>query len=108
MSDQDNGQAIAVQFLQDSRHRHRVVPVQITRGFVRQHNPGFLDQGPGDGDSLLLTSGEAAGLVFGPIGHINPRQGFIGSPAPFLSGNSPEVQGQLDVAARSMLRKQLE
>jgi hypothetical protein len=53
------------------QHGHDLVAgafVQVAGGFVSKQDCGFLDQGPGDRDALLLSAGQLRGQVAGPVG----------------------------------------
>lgn len=55
--DQDQGQSkFAVQPLQQITHFLPCLLIQISRGFVGQQNPGLVGNGPGNGQTLLLSA----------------------------------------------------
>jgi len=39
------------------------VVIQVTRGFIHEHAPGLVDQGPGNGHPLAFAAGQGCGLV---------------------------------------------
>ena len=69
MGDHDDGLAQLaddpVEQVQDDGGR---VGVEVAGGFVGQHQGGIVDQRAGDGDPLLLASGEAVGKARSAVG----------------------------------------
>ena len=63
--------------------------VQVAGGFVGEEDGGFLDEGAGDADALLLAAGEFGGLVAHPVAEADALQGFPGALAAGLRRPRP-------------------
>src|SRR4051812_43685642 len=71
-----DGRAAGVQLFEQIHYRFSVTGVQVTGRLVRQQNRRSACQGARDCDTLLLTSGELARQMFGPMAHAYALQGF--------------------------------
>jgi len=64
VSDDDEGRAAGfIQFSHQSKQGVAGMGVEVAGRFVSQHEIGLLKQRTCDGDPLLLTSGQLAGLM---------------------------------------------
>ena len=84
--------------------------VEVAGGFIRQQERGLVDQGAGDGDTLLLAPGQLVGMMIGAIGQAHDLQGGQRPVALLVAGHMPvHIQhGQLDVFQRRSARQQVE
>ena len=84
MADDDEGEPQLVpQLLQE---RHDLVPgafVEVAGRLVGQQHGGLLDQRAGDGDPLLLPSGQLRGQEPGPLAETHVNQGAQSALLPF-------------------------
>src|SRR5713226_8962469 len=72
-----DGGAVAVQVAQQLHDRFAVFGVQVSRGFVGHQDERIADQCAGDGDTLLLTSGELRRIVAQAMGHADALEGIL-------------------------------
>ena len=75
VGDDDDGHALGVELLEQVQHRGAGFLIQGAGGFVRQHDLGTVDQGPGDGHPLLLAAGQLGGQKIQPVSQPHPLQG---------------------------------
>jgi len=81
--------------------------VKVAGGLIGQQNLGLHDQGPGQGDPLLLAAGKLAHFVGGAVQHPDPLQEIFRIPGKLgalLPGNKP---GQENVFQGIELREQM-
>ena len=71
--------------------------VQRTQRLVQKQNLGFIHQRPGNGDTLLLTAGQAGNTTVGKAGEHDHIQHFFNLFLDFLLGNLPFPQGKGNV-----------
>ena len=64
--------------LETLHDEHGIVRIQRGDGFIRQHELRLLDQGPCDGDTLLLPAGEGIGALECCSGHVQLIQRLDG------------------------------
>ena len=61
MGDDDQGDAMfGSQIEEDFHDLGAVLGIEVTGGFIGEKHFGLVDDGPGDGDALLLAAGELA------------------------------------------------
>ncbi len=98
VGDHQHGQlALPVEAGDQLHHFMAAGRIQVAGGFVGQQHPGFGDDGPGDGDALLLAAGKfARGMVL-PAGKPNCLQGLPGAVPPLGVGHPAIDQGQLHI-----------
>ena len=63
--------------------------VEVAGRLVGQDHPGLGDQGPGDGDALLLAARQLTRLVVGPVGQVHRRRARPGPAALRSAGRTP-------------------
>ena len=63
-----------IQFAHQGVDAGRALVIQVAGGLIGQHQPGLVDQGPGDGHPLALTPGQLAGPVFQTMAEAYPPQ----------------------------------
>ena len=56
--DKDNGVAFALQSVKQRHNFQAGLRIQVSGGFVRQNDRGFIDQRTGNRDALSLTTGK--------------------------------------------------
>ena len=78
VGDQDDGDALAVEFLEDGHDLDAGAGIEVAGGFVGQHHGRLVDQGAGDGHPLLLAAGKLVGIMVGTFGQPHPFQRLAG------------------------------
>ena len=79
MGDHDNCLAVfAIEQFEQIENLVGGLAVEIAGGLVANQYARVGDDGPGDGDALLLPAGEFAGFVAGAVGQTDDGQGDIG------------------------------
>ena len=69
VGDEDAGEGVGlVERLQEGEDRFGGALVEVACGFVGEEDLGLGDEGAGEGDALLLATGELAGTVLGSVG----------------------------------------
>ena len=63
VSDENEGLALFVKFVEEAKDLGTGGRIEITRGFVGEDDQGIVDEGAGDGDALLLAAGKFEGFV---------------------------------------------
>ena len=63
MGDKGDGLALLMEALEQAHDLVGSTGVEVTGGFVCEHDDGVVDQGAGDGHTLLLTARELVGHV---------------------------------------------
>lgn len=107
MGHHKKGNGLAVQFLKDIDHLIARSPIQVAGGFIGKNNGWLHDSGTGDGNPLPLTAGKLFRPVPGPVDYTERLHGFPDAPASFLSINTCQDKGQLDVLGRGQTRYQM-
>ena len=75
MGDHHQGDSLLVQFIKQFQHFSRGVRVEGAGGLVRQEKTRAIDDSSGDGDPLLLTSGELVGTIVQTLTQTDAIQG---------------------------------
>ncbi len=87
-------------------HNIRAVgTVQISGGLIRQHQSRIVDQGPANGNALLLTAGKLIGQMMDTIADIQGAQHL--SKSLFIRLSSIQQQGQRDVFLHIQYRNEI-
>ncbi|MBA7568093.1 hypothetical protein ES708_09814 [subsurface metagenome] len=97
MSDQDNGIALPVEFIQQA---HDLLPgnrVQVAGRFIGQNNGRVVHHGPGNGHPLALAAAQFAGPMGGPVRQAHPLQDFLGLLDPLTAVNTGVNQGEFHI-----------
>ena len=63
MGDQDDGDALLVELLEEGHHFEGGAAVEIASRFIGQQQGGPVDQSAGNGHALLLAAGKLGWLV---------------------------------------------
>src|SRR5262245_55897273 len=71
-----------IQLLKDSHDLETCPRVQGSRRLVRKKNARIVDQSSRDGDALLLSAGELAGLMVSALTKANSKQSSFRSIVP--------------------------
>jgi hypothetical protein len=108
MSYHDHGQPLSIQVGQQAGDLTAIVKVEIAGGLVRKDYFGFLDKCAGDSDSLLLSTGHIGGTVMKTVTESHLNEYLLGAPPSVDGGNVLEVQCDLDVFQRRVVRQQIE
>ena len=75
--DQEGDISVPVEAEEQPVHRVAGLGIEITGGLIGQHEHGVHDEGSGQGDSLLFTSGELSWSVIESVAEANlGQQGF--------------------------------
>lgn len=98
MRDHENGVAFAVQFAEQADDGLLVGFVEVAGGLVRKNQLGMIDQSAGEGDALLLASGELTGKMGETLGKSDAAKGFGGFG---FVGGAVKVLREHDVLERS-------
>jgi len=109
MGDDDRGQALALMEVPDKAHdRLTRLPVQVAGGLVGEQEFRLVDQSPGDGDALLFSAREKAGLLAGSVREEDLVEDPGGPPVGFRPVESGDQERQQDVLRGAELGKQVE
>ncbi len=104
----DDGGAEAVHLLEELHETGGLDIIEIAGGFVGQEEAGTNDDGPGNGDALLLPAGELGRAGMGPFGESDPAQHFgdVGADLAFRAAGEAERQSHIVVGGE--MREQAE
>ncbi|MOA29874.1 hypothetical protein D3C78_1509160 [compost metagenome] len=80
--------------------------VQRTEGFVHQQDAWLIDQRPGDGDPLLLATGELRRATMGKWLKLHQFEHRIHAAFTFGGGQFANGQRERDVVAHRQMREQ--
>lgn len=72
VGDEEEGEAVVGEAAEDVTDFLAEFGVEGGGGFVQEEDPGFHGQGAGNGDALLLTTGELGRAVMGAVGEADP------------------------------------
>src|SRR6267143_2499193 len=98
VGDDDESEALLlVQPLHQSDDVPRGLRVQVTGRFVREHDVGFVHEGPGDRDPLLLAAAQFGGLLHRHVLQADGHEGRDGLLSSRLRVDSADEEGQFDV-----------
>ncbi len=79
VSDDDDGFALFVQPPEDRHDLFPLVSGQIPGGLVAQYDGGVIDERAGDGDPLLLTTGELGGTMLHAVSKADGLERSLGA-----------------------------
>lgn len=110
VGDEDDGDALLlVELPEEADDLAAGAAVEVASGLVAHEDVGVVDQGPGDGDTLLLTAGELAGMVMQAVGEADERQFVLGALTALAKGDAAGVEErELDVFERRSASQQIE
>ncbi len=108
VGDDDDGDALAVQLLEQIEDLLAGVGVQRAGRLVGQDDIRPVDQGAGDGDALLLAAGEFVGAVVGAVAQADALQRRAGAAQALLAGQPGVHQRQGDLFDSRGARQQVE
>ena len=106
VGDQDDRDAVPIELLEYAHDLIAGPAVQVTGGLVGQDDGGLVDEGPGDGDALLLPAGKLAWLMVQPVTQAHALEGLARAAAPVLS--TAVHQGKLHVGQGGRAGQQVE
>src|SRR6188768_417428 len=89
--------AIAIEPLEDIHYLDGGSRVERSSRLIRQDNGRVVDQGPRQGDSLLLSAGKLAGHVLLPVRQSHFGQSRLGATQPFGGSDARIQQWELHV-----------
>ena len=106
MGDNNQCDALAVEFIKEPQDFGPRLGVQRTGWFVGQEQMGTVDQGAGNGDTLLLSTRKLVRAVIGTVAkpHATQRLQRTLAASPF---DTPIKEGQLHLAAGRSARQQV-
>src|SRR5260370_41967361 len=110
MGEYEDGDALVVESLEHAHDLDAGLTVEISRGLVGQEEGWFVDECPGDGDALLLSSGKLVGMMVGAFGQAVEFES-VPSPRALLTPRNMRVRvkhRQLDVLKGRGAGKQVE
>ena len=73
--------------------------VEGGEGFVEEEDTGADDEGAGEGDALLLASGELGGEAVGEVGHVDETEELAGAAVSFGFADALHAEAEGDVVA---------
>ncbi len=82
--------------------------VEVARRFVGEDDFRFVDEGAGDGDPLLLATGELIGFVVAAVGEADEGEQIINQGGVFLDIFAIQQKGQGDIFCRAEGGEQVE
>ena len=91
LGDDDDGNAPAIEFLEDAQQFEAGAAVEITGGLIGQEQFRFPHQGTGDGRSLLLSSRQLIGKEVCALGQADHFQRPKGHGALLARGQPPRM-----------------
>src|SRR5690242_19039840 len=103
-----DGEARAVEPLEQRQDLHAGARVEVAGGLVGQDHRRIVDECARDGHALLLAARELAGVMVLTLGQPHVGQPLARPPAPLAHGHAAVEQGQLDVLQRARARQQVE
>ncbi len=77
VGDDDDGDAGAVEFLEEFHDLATAVGIEVAGGFIGHEDGGIVDEGAGDGDALLLAAGEFVGAVVEALAEADLFEEFL-------------------------------
>ena len=87
---EDDRDALGVQPLEHPQDLVAGPRIEVAGRFVGQQQCGAIDQGPGDGDPLLLAAGHLRRLVVHAIGQPDLLEQRLGQPPRLAAGRPPQ------------------
>ncbi len=109
MGDDDHGHVDGGEAADDLEDFTGELGVEGGGGFVEEEDVGLQGQGAGDGDALLLASGELEGIGVGLLGEAHLVQQGHRDRAGLVGGTFEDVDLRLgDVAENGKMRKKVE
>jgi hypothetical protein len=97
----------AIQRLQQIHDLFGVLAIEVAGRFVAHQQRGIGNDGPGDGDALLLSAGQLVRLVPGAIGQADQFQCCLHAPAPLRLGQAGQQQRHFHVGFGAQHRQQV-
>ena len=97
VGDQDDGQTLVIEVLEDLHDLDRCAAVEISRGFVRQKDRRAVDQCAGDRHTLLLPAGHLRRKMLRAIAKTNHGQGGCGAFPALGLAHAPIERWQLGI-----------
>ena len=82
-----NGYSLLIEHFKEAQHFFTGFEIQIAGRLIRQENDRIIDQGPGNGDALLLPAGKLRRLMIQTVAQAHLNKQFPGKPIPFLARN---------------------
>ena len=89
-------------------HGFAVARIEVSGRFIREQDRGLAAQRAGDGDALLLTSGELRGIVFHAMRHADLVQRFLYAFLALDCGHTAIGQRQFDIFVNREVADQIE
>ncbi len=109
MTHQDDGEAVVPVESMDQIHDLTAGrAVQVAGRFIGQKKFRILDERAGDGNPLLLPSGQFRGQVVDPVEEPHALKGLRGLFPPDGTGHVLKHQGKFDILDRGACRKEME
>jgi hypothetical protein len=105
VSDHEDGVAFVVEFAEEANDFFLVGFVEVAGGLVGEDELGVIDEGAGDGDTLLLAAGKLSGEMLDAVGEADASE--RGASFGFVSG-AVEVLSEHDVFEGGEIRHEVE
>src|SRR5262249_1353385 len=103
--DHEDGVASAVKFAEQADDEFFVGFVEVAGGFVGENQLGLIDEGTGDGYTLLLATGKLRREMREAVAEADALEGFSGL---FFVGDAVKILGEHDVFYRAEIGTQVE
>src|SRR3970040_1247324 len=78
-------------------HQHAQLGIEVRQWFVEQQQGGLLDEGPGQGDTLLLAAGELRGLAVHQALDLHLRRGLPRPPPHLIRRPALQAERERDI-----------
>ncbi len=109
MGDHHHRHALVGERAHDLEHLPDKLRIEGAGRLIEQHHVRVHTQGAGDGNTLLLASGQANRMFFHLVAQPHPGEGLFGYLVGLVLGSSQHrALGDSEVAAHSEMRKEVE
>lgn len=106
--DDQQGQPVGVQHVQQGQYGARRSGVQVPGGLVAQQQRGFGDQGAGDGHALALAARHPGREMAGAVAEADPLQRRTGPVGALRARDAVVDHGEADVLQGAAVRQEME
>ena len=104
----DDGGTALVEFGEEVHNRFTVLRVEVTGWFVGKEHGGVSGERAGDGDPLLLTTGELGGQMLGAMAHADFFECFQHALFTLGGGHAAVGKRELDVLVNRKVADEIE
>jgi hypothetical protein len=97
VGDHTDGGALSMEIAQQFHDGFAIAGIEISGGLVGEEDGGFSGESAGDGDALLLASGELGWVMFEAVGHADFFQCFVDTLTSLRGAHAAVGERQFDI-----------